>query len=130
MRSFWGRIYGMYALAIQRREPDRSFILLAMLTILNLIDFLLTKNLVNVAGFEAEGNPILYHFMVATGTVYAIMWAKVMALIPMWAFYPFVTQNHRIVTPERLERILMLLNITFVCIVAWGLFLNVQLLLV
>lgn len=127
MKAFWGSISGMYALTLHRWEADRSFILLVLLTILNLADFFLTKNLVAAHGFEAEGNPILYQLMVATGTVHAILWTKVVAVGLMWILYDRVTIQHRWITPDRLQRILVLLNIAFAVIVGYGLFLNIYL---
>lgn len=47
---------------------------------LSTIDFFLTKHIVGDVGFAAEVNPVLRSAMEATGSVYAILWIKILTL--------------------------------------------------
>ena len=54
--------------------------LFIILVFLNLLDFQTTKVLVDAQGFQVEANPFLRYLMMISGTVYAILIMKVIAM--------------------------------------------------
>jgi len=73
----------------------------------SLIDFSITKILVDVYGFAAEANPLLIYLMELTNSVYAILWFKIFTLICLTVAFWYIGYTKK----ENNTRIVILLSI-------------------
>lgn len=94
--------------------------LMVVITLLNIIDFLTTKILVDWYGFEAEANPVMYHAMVMMGSVWGLAVVKIITLAFMWTIYDAVEHHHRIINPGRMTYILGALTAAFFALITWN----------
>jgi hypothetical protein len=94
--------------------------LLIVLTLLNLVDFLTTKILVDKIGFIAEANQFLFWAMVTAGSVYAILWVKVVTVSFMWWIVNKLNHDHTLMSPSRLTVVLKVLVAVFFGLITWN----------
>jgi hypothetical protein len=67
-------------------EIELNTRLMIVLILANLNDFIATKYLIGVFGFDVELNPLLHLLLVMTGSVYVILLAKCVPLTVLWFF--------------------------------------------
>ena len=95
--------------------------LVIVLFLLNMADFITTKHMVNQYGFDIESNPILLCLMYQSGTVYAILYLKLLffcLLIPaLW-----INNERGVLTLKSIRNILGILCIFFIIIVTTNTF--------
>lgn len=96
--------------------------LMVILTLLNIVDFLTTKFLVDKLGFEAEANELLYRAMVALDSVYAILLIKVGLLAVLWCVYNEIEHHHKLLSHRRLTTILGITTAAYFALIHWNFF--------
>lgn len=104
----------------QFRSLSLNMQLIILLSLLNFYDFITTKSLVDMYGFGAEANPFLYWAMVATGSVWVILWIKMLVLGKMMIVHKFIDEDHKFITPRTLTVILCVLNGVYLYIAVYN----------
>ena len=114
----------MFALTLNKWITiQRSTKLMVVLAILCIVDFVLTKHLVDLFGFEVEVNPLMYNLMVTFDSVYALLVVKLIALGMLAYGVAFLTSTHQIITTKRLEWMLWILVGAYSGVVGWSFYL-------
>lgn len=108
--------------AIMRYE---GFILLLTLIILNMADFNITQKLISINGIKTEINPIMYHLIHSTNSVYSILWFKgiILSGLTVLYFYLFLSPQH-LSLQLKFETMLRIVNVVYFVVVIWSLYVH------
>ena len=90
-------------------------VLFLLLFLLNIVDFVTTKILVDIQGFIVEANPILYNLMVNFDTVWVILYIKLLILGLFFIFIQKSKDTFTLLPPKTLKWVLIsLIAIIFI----------------
>jgi len=87
------------------------------LVILNILDFMLSAALINIHGVEIEGNPILRHLIILTGSLWSMFMVKTGALIVLAVGLAGEFDDDQ----SKVNFALKVVNVIYLCVVIYSL---------
>lgn len=85
-------------------------------------DFVFTKQIIDITGFEAEANPMMHWFLMGYQSIWILLVVKIFTLLLLFAVASLVLARARIETKKALVYILWALTAAIVLVNLWSVY--------
>ena len=94
--------------------------LFVLLSYLNILDFIITKYLIKLYGYDVEVNPFMHYLLVTSDNVYILLIVKLIVLL-LFGILRATAEKSKIFTEQNTTIILILLNAIYAGVVFYSL---------